>query len=190
MNPVSPTHVIPQIPEALDLAVQSGLRLPLVYNSGGYDSVETLKLLDGIVDIYMPDMKYDDEKTARQLSGIRNYPEANKAAVKEIHRQTGDLEIDKEGVAQRGVFIPHLVLPHRLAGTKTIIRFISEEISRNSYVNIMAQYRPSCKAVQIPGLERPISSSEFHEALSSAREAGLGRLNKIHSAELLSFCSL
>jgi putative pyruvate formate lyase activating enzyme len=99
INLVSPTHIIAQILEALGLAVQSGLRLPLVYNSGGYDSVETLKLLDGIVDIYMPDMKYDDEKRARQLSGIRNYPEANKAAVKEIHRQTGDLEIDKEGVA-------------------------------------------------------------------------------------------
>ena len=185
INLVSPTHVVPQILEALEMAAESGLHLPLVYNSGGYDSVETLKILDDIVDIYMPDVKFDDEHTARELSGIGNYPEVNKAAVKEMHRQTGDLQINEEGVAQRGLLVRHLVLPHGLAGTKEIVRFVSEEISRNTYVNIMAQYRPCYKALQIPGLGRRIPSAEFHEALSFAHEAGLSRLDRIHPAELL-----
>jgi putative pyruvate formate lyase activating enzyme len=180
INLVSPTHVVAQIIEALDIAVESGLYLPLVYNSGGYDSAETLRILDGIVDIYMPDMKYDNEETARELSGIENYPEINKAAIKEMHRQTGDLEVNEEGVAERGLLVRHLVLPHRLAGTKGIVNFISEEISRHTYVNIMDQYHPSYKASQFPSLGRRISSSEFQEALSLAQEAGLSRLDKIH----------
>lgn len=189
INLVSPTHVVPQILEALEMAVESSLHLPLVYNSGGYDTVESLRILDGIVDIYMPDMKYDDAETARELSGIRDYPEVNKAAVKEMHRQTGDLEINKEGVAQRGLLVRHLVLPHGLAGTKGIVHFLSEEISRNTYVNIMAQYRPCYRALQIPCLERRISSAEFHEALSSAQEAGLSRLDRIHPKEPLPILS-
>jgi putative pyruvate formate lyase activating enzyme len=185
INLVSPTHVVPQILEALELAVELGLHLPLVYNSGGYDSVETLRILDGIVDIYMPDMKYDDEETAREVSGIENYPEINKAAIKEMHRQTGDLEVNEEGVAQRGLLVRHLVLPHGLAGTKGIVNFLSEEISRNTYVNIMAQYHPCYKVFQIPSLGRRISSVEFREALSLAQEAGLSRLDKIHPVEIL-----
>jgi len=165
--------------------VESGLHLPLVYNSGGYDSVETLRILDGIVDIYMPDMKYDNEETARELSGIENYPEISKAAIKEMHRQTGDLEVNEEGVAQRGLLVRHLVLPHGLAGTKGIVNFLGEEISRHTYVNIMDQYHPCYKASQIPGLGRRISSAEFREALSSAREAGLSRLDKIHPIGIL-----
>jgi len=185
INLVSPTHVVPQILEALELAVESGLHLPLVYNSGGYDSVETLRILDGIVDIYMPDMKYDDEETARELSGIENYPEINKSAIKEMHRQTGDLEINEEGVAQRGLLVRHLVLPHGLAGTKGIVNFLSQEISRNTYVNIMSQYDPCHKVFQIPSLGRRISSVEFREALSLAQEAGLSRLDKMHPVEIL-----
>jgi putative pyruvate formate lyase activating enzyme len=185
INLVSPTHVVPQILEALEIAVESGLHLPLVYNSGGYDSVETLRILDGIVDIYMPDMKYDDEETASELSGIENYPEINKAAIKEMHRQTGDLEINEEGVAQRGLLVRHLVLPQGLAGTKGIVNFLSDEISRNTYVNIMDQYHPCYKAFQIPGLERRISSTEFREALSLAREVGLSRLDKIQPIGIL-----
>jgi putative pyruvate formate lyase activating enzyme len=185
INLVSPTHVVPQILEALHLAVESGLSLPLVYNSGGYDRVETLKILDGIVDIYMPDMKYDDQDVAGRLSGIGGYPEVNKAAVKEMHRQTGDLEMNEEGVAQRGLLVRHLVLPQGLAGTKGIVDFLSQKISGNTYVNIMAQYRPCYKALQIPGLRRRISSVEFHEALSFAQEAGLGRLDRILPTELL-----
>ncbi|MFW6105570.1 MAG: radical SAM protein, partial [Chloroflexota bacterium] len=185
INLVSPTHVVPQILETLELAVESGLHLPLVYNSGGYDSVEALRILDGIVDIYMPDMKYDNEETARELSGIENYPEINKAAVKEMYRQTGDLEINEEGVAQRGLLVRHLVLPHGLAGTKGIVNFLSKEISRRTYVNIMDQYHPCYKASEIPGLGRRISSTEFREALSLARESGLNRLDKAHPIGIL-----
>ncbi len=186
INLVSPTHVVPQILEALELSAESGLHLPLVYNSGGYDSVETLKILDGVIDIYMPDMKYDDADTARELSDIENYPEINRAAIKEMHRQTGDLEVDDEGVAQRGLLIRHLILPHGLAGTKSITGFLSNEVSSSTYVNIMDQYHPCYKAFQITSLRRRISSVEFYEALSSAREAGINRLDKVHRLELIS----
>jgi putative pyruvate formate lyase activating enzyme len=186
INLVSPTHVVPQVLEALELAAEYGLHLPLVYNSGGCDSVETLRILDGVIDIYMPDMKYDDEETARELSEVDNYPEINRVAIKEMHRQTGDLEVDGEGVAQRGLLIRHLVLPHGLAGTKSIMSFLSNEISRNTYVNIMDQYHPCYKAFQIPSLRRRISSTEFHEALSLAREAGIGRLDKMDRLEIAS----
>ncbi|MCK5181075.1 MAG: radical SAM protein, partial [Dehalococcoidia bacterium] len=186
INLVSPTHVVPQVLEALELAAEYGLHLPLVYNSGGYDSVETLRILDGVIDIYMPDMKYDDEETARKLSDVDNYPEINRVAIKEMHRQTGDLEVDGEGVAQRGLLIRHLVLPHGLAGTKSIMSFLSNEISRNTYGNIMDQYHPCYKAFQIPSLRRRISSTEFHEALSLAREAGISRLDKMHCLEIVS----
>jgi len=186
INLVSPTHVVPQVLEALELAAESGLHLPLVYNSGDYDSVETLRILDGVIDIYMPDMKYDDEESARELSDVESYPEINKAAIKEMHRQTRDLEVDGEGVVQRGLLIRHLVLPRGLAGTKSIINFISNEISGNTYVNIMDQYHPCYKASQIPSLRRRISSVEFHEALSLAREAGISRLDKVHRLEILS----
>jgi putative pyruvate formate lyase activating enzyme len=146
INLVSPTHVVPQILEALKIAVESGLHVPLVYNTGGYDSVETLSILDGIVDIYMPDMKYGDENIARELSGIENYPQVNKAAIREMHRQVGDLQTSQEGVAQRGLLVRHLVLPKGLAGTKDVVDFIAKEISANTYVNIMAQYHPCYKA--------------------------------------------
>jgi putative pyruvate formate lyase activating enzyme len=185
INLVSPTHIVPQILEALELAVESGLCLPLVYNSGGYDSVETLRILDGIIDVYMPDMKYDDEETAGELSDIKNYPEINKAAIKEMHRQVGNLEINEEGVAQRELLVRHLVLPHGLAGTKGIVKFISKEISPGTYVNIMDQYHPCHKAFQIPSLGRRISSTEFREALFLAQEAGLGCLDRIHPMEIL-----
>lgn len=179
INLVSPSHVVPQILEALELAVQSGLRIPLVYNSGGYDSVETLRMLDGVVDIYMPDMKYSDAETARQLSGIEYYPEINRAAVKEMHRQVGDLEIDEQGVARRGLLVRHLVLPEDLAGTKATVDFLSREISRNTYLNIMAQYHPCYRASDIAGLDRRVSSMEFAEALSLARAVGLNRLDAL-----------
>jgi putative pyruvate formate lyase activating enzyme len=185
INLVSPTHVVPQILEALEIAVESGLHLPLVYNSGGYDSVETLRMLDSIVDIYMPDMKYDDEETAKELSGIESYPSMNKAAIKEMHRQVGDLKINEEGVAQQGLLVRHLVLPHGLAGTKGIVNFLSREISQNTYVNIMAQYHPCYKAFQIPSLARRISPAEFHEALFLAQEAGLSRLDKARPIEII-----
>ena len=177
INFVSPTHVVPFTLDALELAADMGLYLPLVYNSGGYDAVETLKLLDGIVDIYMPDMKYSDEKTAEQLSGIKNYPSINKAAIKEMHRQVGDLQIDKQGVAQRGLLVRHLVLPNRLAGTEEVVRFLAQEVSTNTYLNIMAQYHPCHKAFDIPQLARPINRQEFYEATNLAHQYGLDRLD-------------
>jgi putative pyruvate formate lyase activating enzyme len=179
INFVSPTHVVPQILEALELAVESGLSVPLVYNSGGYDAVETLKLLDGIFDIYMPDMKYSDEQNARRFSGINEYPQMNRAAVKEMHRQVGDLQLDADGVATRGLLVRHLVLPGGLAGTAEVCHFLSQEISVDTYLNVMAQYRPCYRAYDVPELARPISRKEFVEAIETARSCGLRRLDRI-----------
>jgi putative pyruvate formate lyase activating enzyme len=179
VNFVSPTHVVPQILEALEIAIKEGLSVPLVYNSGGYDSLEVLKILDGIIDIYMPDMKYSDEQNAERLSGIKNYPEANRAAVKEMHRQVGDLQINDHGVATRGLLVRHLVLPRGLAGTAGVCRFLSREISKNTYLNVMSQYRPCFKASGIPQLARSISREEFAEAVEIARNCGLNRLDRI-----------
>jgi len=178
INLVTPTHVVPYILDALELAASMGLYLPLVYNTGGYDSLETLRLLDGIVDIYMPDMKYSDERTARQLSGIKEYPQANKAAIKEMHRQVGDLETNEQGVAQRGLLVRHLVLPNRLAGTQEVVRFLAQEVSTHIYLNIMAQYRPAHKAFNTPLVSRPLLREEFKEAINLARQQGLDRLDK------------
>jgi len=180
INLVSPTHVVPHILDALELAVSMGLYLPLVYNSGGYDSVKTLELLDGIVDIYMPDMKYSDEKIAERLSGIKDYPKINKAAIREMYRQVGDLQIDEEGIAQRGLLVRHLVLPNRLAGTKEIVRFLAQKISTNTYLNIMAQYHPCYKAFDKPLLSRPVNRQELKEAIDLAHQQGLNRLDKHH----------
>ena len=178
INLVSPTHVVPYILEALELAADKGLHLPLVYNTGGYDTIETLELLDGVVDIYMPDMKYSDEKIAEQLSGIKDYPKVNKAAVKEMHRQVGDLQLDEQGIAQRGLLVRHLVLPNGLAGTEEVVRFLAKEVSANTYLNIMAQYHPCYKAFDMPQLARPLLRQEFYEALDLAHQQGLYRLDK------------
>ncbi len=180
INLVSPTHVVPYIVEALELAAGNGLCLPLVYNSGGYDSVETLRLLDGIVDIYMPDMKYSDGEIAGQLSGVKDYPLVNRAAIKEMHRQVGDLQIDGQGVAYRGLLVRHLVLPNGLAGTKGVARFLAREVSTNTYLNIMAQYHPCYRAFDRPQLGRPLNRQEFNEAIDLAQEQGLHRLDKNH----------
>jgi putative pyruvate formate lyase activating enzyme len=181
INLVSPTHVVPQILEALELAVAEGLFVPLVYNSGGYDSVETLKLLEGIVDIYMPDMKYSDDEIARQYSGIDNYPLVNRAAVKEMHRQVGDLELDERGIAIKGLLVRHLVLPRGLAGTEETTRFLARELSLNTYLNVMAQYHPCHQAFRFPLLSRAITREEFAEAVDLARQQGLKRLNRLHA---------
>lgn len=185
VNLVSPTHVVPYILEALEIAVSRGLYLPIVYNSGGYDSVETLKLLDGVVDIYMPDMKYSDERTAERFSGVKNYPEVNRAAVREMHRQVGDLQIDEQGVAQRGLLVRHLVLPDGLSGTEAVVRFLAQEVSTNTYLNVMAQYHPCYQAFDIPQLARPVSREEFNEAVDLARQQGLHRLDKQQIASTL-----
>ncbi len=178
INLVSPTHVTPQILAAVLIAAEAGLRLPLVWNTGGYDSLVTLALLDGVVDIYMPDMKYADEEIAYKYSRVKNYPAVNQAAVKEMHRQVGDLALDENGIALRGLLVRHLVLPEGLAGTAKIVRFLAEKISRDTYVNVMDQYRPCYKAIELPPLDRPIMRTEYEHAVQQAREVGLHRFDK------------
>ncbi|MDP2920402.1 MAG: radical SAM protein [Dehalococcoidia bacterium] len=178
INFVSPTHVVPFILEALVSATAHGLTVPLVYNTGGYDSLETLHLLDGVIDIYMPDMKYTDTKVAEELSGIKNYPSINHAAVKEMHRQVGDLAIDERGIAQRGLLVRHLVLPGKLAGTEEVTRFLAEEVSPDTYLNIMAQYHPAHRAMDNTLLSRRVTHEEYREALDYARRHGMQRLDK------------
>jgi putative pyruvate formate lyase activating enzyme len=173
INFVSPSHVVPQILAGLLIAAEAGLRLPLVYNTGGYDSLKTLALLDGVVDIYMPDMKYANAEVARRYSKISNYPAVNQAAVQEMHRQVGDLTMDGQGVAQRGLLVRHLVLPDDLAGTVEIVHFLRDEISSNTYINVMAQYRPCYRAHELPPLSRRITNQEYSEAVRLAQEAGL-----------------
>ena len=177
INLVSPTHIVPQIIQALLIAAGSGLSLPLVYNTGGYDCLETLRLMDGVVDIYLPDMKYFSRQMAEHLSGIRNYPAINQAAVKERHRQVGELILDRKGIAVRGLLIRHLVLPGGISESGKIARFISEEISAGTYVNIMGQYRPEYKADGFLEVNRRISRKEYETAIQSALEAGLRKLD-------------
>jgi putative pyruvate formate lyase activating enzyme len=176
INLVTPTHQVPQILRALALAAEAGVRLPLVYNCGGYESLETLATLDGIVDIYMPDVKYADEAVGRRLSGVERYPEVAEAAVREMHRQVGDLVMDAHGTARRGLLVRHLVLPDGLAGTDRVVRFLAA-LSRDTYVNIMGQYHPCHRAHEEPPLARRPTAKEMAEAFRLARAAGLGRLD-------------
>ncbi|MDD4650998.1 MAG: radical SAM protein [Methanothrix sp.] len=175
INFVTPTHVLPQILEALLLARADGLALPLVYNSGGYDSVETLRLLDGIFDIYMPDAKYGSDEPALAYSCAPGYTKIMKATIREMHRQVGDLVIDEDGITRRGLLVRHLLLPGDAAGAAEVIRFLSEDISLGTYLNIMDQYRPEFNACRIPELCRPVSRQEYARALKMAAEAGLIR---------------
>jgi putative pyruvate formate lyase activating enzyme len=177
INFVSPSHVVAQIIAAVEIAAAKGLHLPLVYNTGGYDSPEALALLDGVIDIYMPDMKYSDSEIAHRYSHVRDYAEINRAAVKEMHRQVGDLVLDEHGIAVRGLLIRHLVLPHDLAGTDDTLRFIAEEISTNTYINIMDQYYPCYRAGDYPQLDRSITPAEYDAALQAARKYSLNRLD-------------
>jgi putative pyruvate formate lyase activating enzyme len=177
VNLVSPTHVLPQVLEALALAATNGLSLPLVWNTGGYDSRETLRLLDGVVDIYMPDMKYGDAETARALSHVPDYPAVNREAVKEMYRQVGDLVLDGEGVAVRGLLVRHLVLPGGLAGSEEVLRFLSREVSTRTWLNVMAQYRPAYQARLHPPLDRTPTLAEIAEVHALAARHGLSRLD-------------
>jgi putative pyruvate formate lyase activating enzyme len=178
INFVTPTHVVPQILAALDKAIEAGLRVPLVYNSGGYDRSETLAILDGVFDIYMPDFKYWDSKVAEELCDAPDYPERARKALKEMHRQVGDLVMDGQGIAQRGLLIRHLVLPEGLAGTRQVMRFLAGEISPNTYVNIMAQYRPCGQASEVQALRRSITEEEHQEAIQMANQEGITRLDE------------
>lgn len=177
INFVTPTHVVPQILKALVFAVEMGLNVPLVYNTGGYDSLTTLKLLDGIFDIYMPDLKYSDNKVAERYCNAKDYVQVARQAIKMMHRQVGDLVIGHNGVAQRGLLVRHLILPDDLAGTRETMKFIAEEISTNTYVNLMDQYHPCYKADEHPPLDRRITTEEFTKAVETARDLGIKRLD-------------
>jgi putative pyruvate formate lyase activating enzyme len=180
INWVTPTHVVPQLLAALDLAVKKGFRLPIVYNTGGYDSVETLRLLDGVVDIYLPDFKLWDEGAAQRFLKAADYPEVARAAIREMHRQVGDLVLDEDGLARRGLLVRHLVLPGGVAGTSDVTRWLAREISPSTVLHILGQYHPA-GLVPPPGsrglyteLCAAVAPAELHEAVLAAREAGLG----------------
>jgi len=175
INFVTPTHFVPQLVEGIDSAIKLGLKIPIVYNCGGYEKVETLKLLEDIVDIYMPDMKYGRSKEAQKYSGAKDYPEVCFNAVSEMHRQVGDLQLDDAGVAYRGLLIRHLVLPNDIAGSERVFKFISEKISKNSYINIMDQYRPEYDAWKFGELSRSVNRKEYEHAVELAKKVGLTR---------------
>ena len=178
INFVTPSHVVAQILEALPLAIEAGLHVPLVYNSGGYDSVETLELFDGIIDIYMPDLKFADSEVARHYCNAPDYPERAQAALKEMHRQVGDLVVNEQGIAERGLLVRHLVMPEGKAGTYELMKFLAEKVSKNTYVNIMNQYRPCGDVGQFPELSRAVTSAEYQQALHEAQAAGISRLDQ------------
>ena len=176
INFVTPTPQVPAILKSLEIAIEKGLKIPLVYNTSSYDSLEVLKLLDGIVDIYLPDARYSDDKIALKYSNAPNYFEIMKAAIKEMHRQVGDLVINEEGIAIRGLIVRHLDLPNKLAGSEKIFEFIAKEISKNTFLNIMDQYWPAYKTYQYPELSRGITKEEFQEAINLAKKFGLKRI--------------
>ncbi|MFH1783512.1 MAG: radical SAM protein [bacterium] len=175
INLVSPTHVIAQVVEALPMAIDHGLKIPFVYNSGGYDSCETLRLLDGIVDIYMPDAKYANDESAKKYSDAPNYVQINQKAVKEMYRQVGDLVIDKTGVAERGLLVRHLVLPDDIANSQKVLEFIAEEISQKTYISLMAQYHPAYRSNEFPSVSRKITQEEYERVLAVTERLGLER---------------
>jgi putative pyruvate formate lyase activating enzyme len=178
INFVTPTHVVPQILEALPFAIDRGLRVPLVYNSSGYDSAETLELLDGVFDIYMPDFKFWHNRWAERYCEASDYREVAVAAVREMHRQVGDLEVDEWGIARRGLLVRHLVMPNQVAGTQEIMEFLAKEISPNTYVNVMDQYRPCGSAHRDEFINRRLHSKEYRDAVSAAQKAGIVRLDE------------
>ena len=178
INLVTPSHVVPQVLEALVVAAEQGLRLPIVYNTSAYDSLEALQLLDGVVDIYMPDFKYWSSDAARRYSNAEDYPEVARRAIREMHRQVGPLMFDEQGLALRGVLLRHLVMPDSLAGTPHIMRWIAEELDRDTYVNLMSQYHP---AGQVSGMlcaeiNRTVARREIDQAYSAAVACGLHRI--------------
>ncbi len=179
INLVTPTHVMPQILKAVQIASQQGLRLPLCYNTGGYERAEIVRLLDGVVDIYLPDLKFmDPDEGEKYLGGAPDYPEHAKAAILEMQRQVGELRTDEHGVALRGLMLRHLVMPNRVAGTREFVDWVAENLPRSTYVNIMSQYRVEHRAFEYDKISRSINSREFVEAIDWAKEAGLTNLDE------------
>ncbi len=177
INFVTPTHVVPQILEGLLIAARKGLNVPVVYNCSAYERVETLRLLEGIVDIYMPDFKFWDKKWAEKYCNAPDYPKRAREAIKEMHRQVGDLVLDEQGIAKRGLLIRHLVMPNGVAGTDQVMEFIAKEISPNTYVNVMDQYRPCGRAGEDKFINRRLTAQEYRDAVEYAHKAGLTRLD-------------
>ena len=175
INFVTPTHMIYPIIKSLEIAIPRGLNIPLVYNSGGYDSSETLRLLEGVFDIYMPDFKYADGEVARRLSGVKNYPEVAKEAVSEMYAQVGDLFIDSRGIAKYGLMVRHLVLPENMAGSFEVVEVLSG-ISKNLYLNIMDQYRPVYEAYKEPAIARRTRIEEVMKVVNHAKKLGMKRV--------------
>ena len=178
INFVTPSHVVPQILSAVEIAAEHGLSVPLVFNTGGDDRVDTLKLLEGVFDIYMPDFKFWDPLIAESACRAGDYPEVARKALLEMHRQVGDLQVDEEGIARRGLLIRHLALPEGLAGTRKIMRFIAQRLSPDSYVNIMSQYRPCGRAAEVEGLNSNLTAEGFQLAVQAAKEEGITRLDR------------
>ena len=178
INLVTPTPQVLAIVKALSIAIEGGLKIPVVYNTNAYDSLETLRLLDGIIDIYMPDAKYSADIIALKYSMASNYFEVMKEAIKEMQRQVGDLIIGKKGIAEKGLLVRHLILPNNLAGSAKIFQFLTEEISKNTFLNIMDQYRPCAKAQEFSELSRSITEEEYRQTIELTKKAGLTRLYK------------
>jgi len=179
INMVTPTHQVPMMLRALELAKAKGLSIPIVYNCGGYESLHVIKLLEGLIDIYMPDFKYSDPQMSLKYSDAADYPEIAKTVIKEMYRQVGDLKIYDTGVAVRGLLVRHLVLPEGIAGTAGVVKFISGEISKNTYINIMDQYHPCFRAFDMPPLNRRITDKEYRDAIQLALDAGLKRIDGV-----------
>ncbi|MFH1453086.1 MAG: radical SAM protein [Armatimonadota bacterium] len=178
INFVTPTHQVPFILDALCIAVKKGLKIPLVYNCGGYESVKTIKLLEGVFDIYMPDFKFWDEVYAEKFCRVKDYRKNAKESIKEMHRQTGDLKLDDKSIAYKGVLVRHLVMPEDIAGTYEVCKFLNNEISPGTYINIMDQYRPCYKAYDYPEISRSINGKEYSAAVKNCLKSGLHRLSK------------
>lgn len=177
LNLVTPTHVVPQIVEALSIAVPRGLSIPVVFNCGGYESLDTLRELDGVVDIYMPDVKFLDPERAKRYCGAPDYPDVVRAAVREMARQVGPLELDRRGTARRGLLVRHLVMPGDASTTRAVIDFLAGEIGEDTYLNLMDQYRPCGRALEFPEIGRRTSAEEWREARDYALSRGLDRLD-------------
>jgi putative pyruvate formate lyase activating enzyme len=190
INFVTPEHVVPQILEALLVAVEAGLRLPLVYNTSAYDSIASLRLMEDVVDIYMPDFKFWDERASLHYLKAKDYPRAARAALREMHRQVGPLKMDEHGLARRGVLVRHLVMPGDVAGTEDIMAFLAEEISPDTYVNMMDQYHPAAKVVsgrfkeRYSPINRRITQPEYHRAMEAAAQAGIWRFDERRATPL------
>lgn len=185
INFVSPSHVVVQILEAIDIAVDGGLCIPLIYNSSGYDSIEALELLENVVDIYMPDFKFWQSGSSEKYCHAPDYPEVAQRALLQMHRQVGDLKVDENGIATSGLLIRHLLMPEAFAETQQILRFVADKLSRHTYVNIMDQYRPCGKIADHPELQKNISAQEHNGAQEYAAKLGLTRIDERETAKLL-----